>query len=884
MGRAGYHALRVVLVAAVTLLLAATALVASPSGHPSAGPLEAAGASPAIGGRVQVAPALLPASSDSNLGPVPANLSLTVDVGLASRDPTGLTGFVTASEVPGTPAYQRYLSAGAADARFGASPASVSAAEAYFAGFGLRTVSHPDGLLLSVIGAGPSVARAFGTTLDLYRSGTGAPFVSPATPATLPEIAPWTGVLGLSTSASAMFQPEVAVEPLGGALTAPAAGCASSIGLSPCDVGTAYDFPWRTGGANGSGRTIAIIDAYSAAESQDRLAQDFWEFTNASGLARGNLTFAYPVPTTADLNATGTNSNWDFEDALDVQWSRGAAPGATIEMVFSPNAGPGLYFAVDWVVAGHEADVLSMSWGEPEVGVFNAGVTPCSFACNATTDGSIGILDPLLELGAAEGISTFAASGDCGAADGTSGVAVNYPASDPYVTGVGATNLSPGPGESYGSEEAWGGNSSGAHAPGCQNQGGSGGGFSTLPRPWWQTGEGTVPAKGRGVPDVAIVGGSGSSVGIVVGGSDYTVAGTSVATPIWAGIASTADQVHAGDLGLLNPALYSILNKGSSYAANFHNITKGWNGYPAAAGWNPITGIGTPIVGRLLTNLSRGPTSVPDLSAFVYASPRFGSVPLNVRFAVGAHGGSGTYALEGVAFGDGNASSAIGGLTNHTFDAPGVYSVQSYVVDSAGNTSTSPPVVVVVGGGGPLGIQLNASVAAPAVGATDTFTATETGGTGPFFYNFSFGDGTFSNNLTSPDVNHAYLVAGSYCAEVVVRNAAATPFGAASARVPVAVGGAPTPACGNPPSPLNLTGNSTEGVRDAPADFPSLFHSSGGTTAPDGLPRRSTSSGPPPTIRTPRHARARSFGRPGPTPSRSGRTTPSTVRRPRRRP
>jgi len=812
-------------------------LLAVSLGHAGTGPTSRAATPgpegvPAAPSTVVVAPGLTPAPGVTDEGAVGGNVTLTVDVGLPSRDPAGLAAFVNATSVPGTPIYRHFLSAGAADARFGALPQTVASAEGYFDGLGLAASVHPDGLLLSVSGPGPTVGRAFGTSFDLYRTASGATFVSHPTTATLPSVVPWTGAFGLDSAEA--FEPEVAVA--GAAVpVAPATGCSSTVYLDPCQVASAYDYPWLSGGANGSGRTIAVIDAYSSEEPQSELASDFAQFTSDAGLPSGGLSFAYPVPPTSGLNSSGANSAWKLEDALDLEWARASAPGAAVEMVFSPNPGAGLYFALDWVVSERAADVVSMSWGEPEVGVYNASTTPCSSACNASTDGSFAVLNPVLQLAAAEGISTFAASGDCGAADGTSGVAVNYPASDPYVTGVGATNLTVGPGGTYGSESGWGGNSSGAHPPGCQNLGGSGGGYSVLPRPWWQSGEGTVPSRGRGVPDVSIVGGNLHPVGTVVGGVTVPLAGTSVSTPIWAGIAATADEVHGSDLGLLDPSFYEIL-RNSSYASDLHDVETGWNGYSAHAGWNPVTGVGTPIVAPLLADLGASVGAVSSLTTYAYASPRFGPAPLTVRFAVSVKGGSGAYPLEGIDFGDGNASTVVGGTANHTFVSPGVYSVQSYVVDSSGNTSSSPPVVVVAGGGTALTVALSANSTAPAVGAPIAFTATVSGGTAPFLYNFSFGDGTFTDNLTTSSAAHAYPAVGTFCAEVVVSDSLSRPDGAASLRLPVSVGGAPARTCGDPSASLSLTGNTTEPVRDAPADFPSLFSSAGGSTAPDDLP------------------------------------------------
>ncbi len=821
---------------AVGLLLAPAGVVLSRTVAPEAarsGSLPPAAPGPT--GTVRtVAPAYVPASGVVDLGPVSATTRLTVEVGLASQNPSGLAAFVNTSEIQGTPAYRHFLTPAQAADQFGASSAAVTAASAYFEQFGLTTSAHPDGLILSVSGVAPDVDAAFGTSLDEYRNATGATFVSHATAATLPTIAPWTGVLGLGNVTQ--FTPDVRAAAPGSlpAVAEPSAACAASLdGVTPCEAATAYDYAGLdANGTNGTGETIAVFDAYSSASPETALASDFAHFTEAEGLPTGGLSFRYPVPTTANLNATGTNPAWDLEDPLDIEWARAAAPGAAVEMVFSPNGGAGLYYAIDWVVAHGAANVLSMSWGEPEVGIFNGGTPPCPpVACNATSDGTVAILGPVLELAAAEGISSFAASGDCGAAAGTRGVAVDYPASSPYVTGVGATNLVYGAGGTYLSETGWSGNSS---SPDCSNHGGSGGGFSVFPRPYWQVGPGTVAGRGRGVPDVSILGGSGSPVVAYASGTFLGLEGTSVGTPIWAGLAATADQEAGAPLGLLNPGLYEIL-AGSRYADDLHDVTSGSNGYSAGVGWDPVTGVGTPIAASLLPDLVAGDATIGTLGVLAYASPRFGPAPLTVSFVAQAHGGTGPYATEGFEFGDGTSTPAPSGTATHTFDNPGVYSVEAYVVDATAAIAASPPVVIVVGGGSPLSVGLVASTTTPAVGAAVTFTATASGGTGPYLYNYSFGDGSFLVNASAATTNHSYPAAGGYCAEVVVRDGADPPDGGASARVAVTVGGAAAPTCGNPTTPLQLTAATGVKTRDAPADFPELFAATGGVTAPAGL-------------------------------------------------
>jgi PKD repeat protein len=225
------------------------------------------------------------------------------------------------------------------------------------------------------------------------------------------------------------------------------------------------------------------------------------------------------------------------------------------------------------------------------------------------------------------------------------------------------------------------------------------------------------------------------------------------------------------------------------------------------------------------------PVSSSDLASFVYATPRFGPAPLTVTFHVNATGGTGTYPLEGVSFGDGNASFAPGGGATHTYEYSGVYSAQAYVADSVANYSLSPPVAVVVGGGHALTVTLSASPAVAARGEPVLFSVGVSGGVAPYLYNFSFGDGTFLDNSSLSATSHLFGAPGSFCAAVVVSDSASPVNGGASPRVAVGVGGAPLPDCRNDTLPLTITPTSGVGVRDAPADFPDLFSVSGGSTA-----------------------------------------------------
>lgn len=803
---------------AVALLLVVPSLeVAS---LPSAPNAHFAAAVPASSAPVIVAPAFVPGSSVSVVGPLDAGTPLEVAVGLAPRDSSGLEAATALEYAPGSPAFHHFLSAGQIADRYGPMPSSVDRARAYFLAGHVNVTVSPDHLLLLLRGPAGELARDFHTQFDWYRSA-GRLFYSHPVDATLPAGVPWSGALGLGNATPARSLVARAPSPA----LASSASCTSATIFIPCQVRNAYNLTSLFGsGVNGSGVRIGVVDPYDGNEPQTTLASDLRLFTAAYGLSVGRIQYLYPVPTSRNLNAS--YGLWGAEIALDLQWTRALAPGATLDMTFAPDASAGLYGAVDWLVAHQAVDVISLSWGESDVGIYNAFNGVCRSACNASSDGSYTLLHPVLADAAAEGIGVFVASGDCGAADGTSGVSTDYPASDPSVTGVGATDLSLSKTGGYGAESGWSGNDSGARSPGCQNQGGSGGGYSPFPRPVWQRAPGlSLSNSQRATPDVSILG--GNDVATYLNGVVSPAAGTSASAPMWAGIAAVADQSAGTALGSLSPSLYAVA-RSSNYSRAFHDIRTGNNGYPAGAGWDAVTGLGSPNASRLIPLLVGGASPPGNLSTTVHANPRFGLAPLTPDFYLNASGGSGRYPLYDVSFGDGNATLTTGRWANHTYPYAGVYSVQSVVFDSAGNTSVAPPVAVVVGGGGALTVSLGANNTTPFLGQPVQFTANVSGGRAAYSILWSFGDGSYANWSNASTQTHVYAEPGGLCAAVVVRDSATPVDGAASPRLPLTVGGGVSPKC-DAPATLWATLSSSLTFADLPGDFPLRTTTAGGT-------------------------------------------------------
>ncbi|HLG74401.1 MAG TPA: protease pro-enzyme activation domain-containing protein, partial [Chloroflexota bacterium] len=360
---------------------------------------------------------------------------------------------------------------------------------------------------------------------------------------------------------------------------------------APADIRTAYDMaPLYSAGYTGSGETIGIVTLAPFNLSDVR----GWESTY--GLPSASISVVH------DGTPQGcSTSGGDVETTLDVEWSSALAPGAAVK-VFEGADPCDSNFEAAIYDATHDSSVtaISISWGECEL---EAGSSVLQ------------TIDSYLAYGAATGKSIFVASGDSGSADCSGGaLGVDFPASSPNVTGVGGTSLSlTQPGANWSSERAWSG---------------SGGGCSVefnKPSASWQSSIGAC--SGRGVPDVA--GNANPSTGYLIyygGGLQGWWGGTSFASPVWAGImaAINHDRVSHG-LSREGPPNIDLYSLGASRSSAFHDITSGSNGaYSAAAGWDRVTGWGSPDSAQLAAALIglAGPTATPTPGTLtVTASP-----------------------------------------------------------------------------------------------------------------------------------------------------------------------------------------------------------------------------------------------------------------------
>jgi kumamolisin len=288
-------------------------------------------------------------------------------------------------------------------------------------------------------------------------------------------------------------------------------------------------------------------------------------------------------------NQPGGPNSADGEVMLDIEVVGGVAPGARIVVYFAPNTDQGFIDAITTAIhdTTNRPSIVSISWGAPEA---------------SWTQASAQAMDQAFQAAAALGVTVYCASGDNGANDFPSGPGAqpgnhaDFPASSPHVVGCGGSRISVA-NNAITSEVVW-------NDPGG---GATGGGYSALfPTPTWQAK--TIQGGKRGVPDVSGDASPASGYTVRVDGQNTVFGGTSAVAPLWAGLTALINQKTGRPLGFANPVLYGV----STSSGGFQDITQGNNnGFNAAQGWDPCTGLGRPDGAKLLAALAYKPATAP---------------------------------------------------------------------------------------------------------------------------------------------------------------------------------------------------------------------------------------------------------------------------------
>ncbi len=521
--------------------------------------------------------AAAPTGSTSARAGEPGRAVIRETVALAPRDAAALAAYATAVADPASPLYRHFLTVAEFARRFGPTAAQIDRVRRVLAAHGLRagalSANHLELAASGTVGDSSAFSAALvrrgggasgGPALSGLTGGLVQGLIGPGAPA------PTASVVFGRSRAGAAPRPRVAVpavaagpQACSGASQAAADGGAYTAG----QIAAAYGLSgYWAAGDEGQGITIALY------ELEPFSASDVAAYQACYGTS-ANVTVV-PVDGGA---GSGAGSG---EAAMDVEDLAGLAPRATIRVYEAPPNGAGAFDAYSRMISDDSAQVISTSWG----------------LCEALQGaGSASAENTLFQEAAAQGQTVVAASGDQGSDDCGSGQpAVDDPASQPYVTGVGATTLQPS------GNTVWS-NSLGATGGGVSQLWGLPAYQAAFAQPQSSVSCGASGTSCREVPDLSLDGDPETGYVAYWQGAWRLVGGTSVAAPTVAALTALADASPAcggRPIGFLNPALYRAAASG--YTSSFADVTTGTNsfdgvaGFAAGPGYDMASGLGTP--------------------------------------------------------------------------------------------------------------------------------------------------------------------------------------------------------------------------------------------------------------------------------------------------
>lgn len=557
-------------------------------------------------------------------GQVAASQAVGFDVYMPIQNRAALNILLEELQTPSSPNYHKWLTPAQFHARFSVGSATLAAAQKQLLNMGLTaTVTSPR--VLHVTGPANAVQQALGTRLHQATMATGQRKIVSSAATTLPStlsslgavIAGFSGTVHMRTHAHRVGKDN-------------RYSTAGAYWFD--DLKQAYDFPSYQA-YNGKGVTIGILMTGSYQKSDM------------------DLYFAHEklaTPNFSEVKVLGGapfDVNNSTETHLDMQQSSGMAPASKVVLYNLPDlSDDSILTGLSQIVESNKADVVSMSFGGPEIGyqaAYNNGVDSTYILREE---------DDLMAQGNAQGITFVASSGDAGALPvplpacftnpdpttpcGSFQVSAEFPASSPHVTGVGGTNLATtytpsnldsrylyeqANADPLASDIFYGTAATGGYW-------GSGGGDSVLfTQPTYQRFVITGNNKVRTVPDLSLhmggcPGGSSSCSPddsadiVVIGGQSVGVIGTSASAPDFAGLTALNIQRYGTRLGNENYYIYLLAaaqNAGFPDYQVFHKGIPGYNGlYTSGPGANydRVLGNGT-LSGRQFMLMPRVPAA-----------------------------------------------------------------------------------------------------------------------------------------------------------------------------------------------------------------------------------------------------------------------------------
>lgn len=600
-------------------------------------------------GRAVVAGTVHPlAQAGSDLGLVPDSTVLngmTLYFARTSEQQAALDALLEQQMDPASPLYHQWLTPAQFGAQFGMSANDIASVTAWLAAQGF-TVDHvaESANVVTFTGTAGQVRASLGTEIHKFLTNGETHFANVGNvqlPSTLAA-----AVIGVGGLNDFKLKPHVKVQQPQGAPEEIAAQFTSGISgnhyLGPGDVATIYDVKPLYTSYTGTGEYIGIIG------QTDVVLGDIASYRAAAGLPANSPTVVL-IPGSKD---PGYGYGGDLVEAdLDLELAGGIAYNANLVFVNSTNVFNSITYAItNQVTVGTKSvllPILSISYGGCESGQGSSTLTA---------------MEAVFQQAATQGQTIVGSSGDVGATDcqsssstsvngyTTTGLAVDYPASSAYVTGVGGTEFNDG--TAVGATTYWNGTVSGTSSTDITSSAvsyipevvwndtptallavyygefsaGGGGISSYIARPSWQTGvTGIVAGSYRLVPDIALsasgahdpylmctetelVGTGGTSSGVYTpscssgfriydpGQSDnnglFVVGGTSAGAPAFAGMLALMEQkLGGGGLGVVNKSLYTLAANSTTYASAFHDITSGTNAMPCSAGTGCTSGV-----------------------------------------------------------------------------------------------------------------------------------------------------------------------------------------------------------------------------------------------------------------------------------------------------
>ena len=662
------------------------------------------------------------ARSEHDTGASNAGLSMErmiLTLKLSAEKQSSLNSLLAGQQDPTSENYHRWLTPQEFGERFGPTAADIADATAWLQsqGFSVEEIGKSR-TWINFSGTAGKIKKAFNTEIRNYKVDGRlyhANAENPSIPSGLSDL-----VAGVVTLNNFPRKPMInKIKSLDQSVQ-PNYTSGSTHYISPGDFAVIYNVnPLYNAGIDGTGQSIAIVGRTHPSSS------NWTAFRSLMGLPANT---PQVIVNGRDPGNLGEDEN--VEADLDVEWAGAVARNATIKFVTSRSTATtdGVDLSAQYIVNNNIAPIMSTSFGLCE-------------AQMSTSENAF--YNNLWAQAAAQGITSFVASGDSGAAgcdvgsDTTgSGKGVNGLASTPYNIAVGGTQFDDSAGGywdnsnvnyasalSYIPEIAW--NESGNISGGSGLWATSGGASDIYLKPSWQVSPGVPDENKRYIPDVSLAAGSENGYIVRTQGALYVVGGTSASAPAFAGLMALVAQKTGERQGNANARFYQLgaAQYGASGPIVYHDINSGNNsvpgvtGYSCATGYDLATGLGSVDAAAMVNNWA-ATTTTPDFA--------ISATPSTVTAVQGASAATTITTTVSGGFSSAVSLSVSGLPTGATavFTPSGIAAPGSGTANLTLTTTTSTPAgsytLTVTGTGGETTHTITLTLTVTAAGSTTT--------------------------------------------------------------------------------------------------------------------------------------------------------------------